>query len=48
MVVECSVTHSKNKYYLLDFIAKVFYGSKLPSNCDVLDVFTKSIILKKR
>ena len=35
MAVECSVICSKNRYYLLDFIANDFYGSKLPSNRDV-------------
>ena len=47
MAVENSVTCSKNRYYLLDFIANDFYGSKLPSNRDVLGVFVKHHIKEK-
>ena len=48
MAVECSVTCSNNRYYLLDFIANYFYGSKLPSNRDVLGVFVKHHIEEKK
>ena len=47
MSVKCSVTRSKNRYYLLDFIAEEFYGSKLLSNRDVLGVFIKHHIEEK-
>ena len=47
MAVKCSVTCSKNRCYLLDFIAKKFYGSKLPSNRNVLGVFIKHHIEEK-
>ena len=47
IAVECSVTRSENRYYLLDFIAKEFYGSKLPLNRVFLGVFIKHYIEEK-
>ena len=47
MAAECSATRSKDRYYLLDFVAKEFFGSKLPSNRDVLGVFIRHHIEEK-
>ena len=47
MAVNCGVTCSNNRYYLLDFIANDFYGSKLSSNRDVLGVFVKHYVEEK-
>lgn len=43
-----TVTRSKDKYFLLDFIVKKFYGNKLPSNRDVLGVFLLRHVEEKK
>lgn len=42
-----TVTRSKDKYFLLDFIVKKFHGSKLPSNRDALGVFLRRHVEEK-
>lgn len=48
MAVSERATRSQNKYFLLDYISKDVSDNKLPSNHDVLGVFMRRHMEKKK